>query len=116
MGRSLVAVLMADTPHFNVPFRLRASAEEIEQDTVDDIANSVVIVTRTPLAWRPEAPEIGIPDLTFLTQPIGTDYLRDLIVELEPRAAILIEEHPDVLDELVDRIKLEITARGGSST
>lgn len=100
-------------PHFNLPFRLRKTADCVEQDTVEDIANSVELLLRTHTGARAEAPSFGVSDYTFKLEPLDVDAIRDEIVAAEPRALVLITERPDVLDNLIDRITVEIRTGGG---
>lgn len=100
-------------PHFNLPFRLRKTADYVEQDTIEDIANCVAVLLRTHLGSRPEAPTIGVSDYTFMMQPINKDFIRDEIIAAEPRAVVFITASPDRLDELIDRINVELRTGGG---
>lgn len=105
-----------DTPHFNFPFAIRGSSVAVvEQDTLDDIYNCITVIILTHVGWRPEAPKFGVPDFTFLKQPIGRDHILQILQTQEPRAALAIQESPDVFDELIDRILVEIGAKEGSA-
>lgn len=104
---------MADTPHFDLPFRFHPNVICVEQDTIEDVTNCVEILLRTDYGSRPEAPDIGVSDLTFNNQPINEDRLHDEIVASEPRAILLISERPDVFDEMIDRITIQVRTGGG---
>lgn len=97
-------------PHFDIPFRLTSggSAALVEQNTFEDITNCVEVIVRTPLGFRDDAPEFGFPDLALLQQPIVTKDLIELIEAQEPRASILMTEHPDYLDNLIDRVTIQV--------
>lgn len=104
------------TPHFNFPFAFAGSSVSVvEQDTLDDIVNCVTVALLTHVGYRPEAPLFGTPDFTFLKQPIGRDYILQILQAQEPRAALAIQESPDIFDELIDRILVEIGSKEGSS-
>lgn len=104
---------MADIPHFNFPFRFSgAHVAVVEQDSMDDVANCVEIIFMTPIGWRPEAPTFGVPDFAFMKQPIGEDFLTDIISSQEPRADVAFTEAPDRYDELIDHIVSQIGTRG----
>jgi hypothetical protein len=102
---------MIQSPHFDIPFRFTSGgsgAALAEQNTFLDIANCIEVIVRTPLGFRNDAPEFGFPDLALLEQPITTKDLVDLIVAQEPRAVILISEQPDYLDNLIDRVTIQV--------
>lgn len=104
------------TPHFNFPFALSGSSVSVvEQDTIDDIINCVEVALLTHVGYRPEAPRFGVPDFAFLKQPIGRDYILQILQTQEPRAALAIQESPDPFDQLIDRILVEIGVKEGSS-
>jgi phage baseplate assembly protein W len=57
---------VADIPHFAVPFRvLGSSVAVVEQDSDEELLQSVATLLRTPVGSRDELPEYGIPDLPF---------------------------------------------------
>lgn len=107
----MVAVLV---PHFDLPFKFQGDhALVVEQDSLDDVANCVEAVLLTRVGQRPEAPTFGTPDFTFNVQPIGADYVQDLISSQEPRAHVLMTEAPDRYDNLIARVTIDLTTRGG---
>lgn len=69
----------------------------------------------TPVGWRDDHPGFGIPDLTFKQLPIGPQTIEQLVSEQESRVAILITEEADRFDQLVDRIRIGLQARGGET-
>jgi hypothetical protein len=103
-----------DTPHFNFPFDFKGTrVDVVEQDTLDDIVNCVQVVLRVHTGWRPEAPFFGVPDFTFMSQPIGANRVDDILVTQEPRASTLVRENPDVFDELINHLNIEIGLQEG---
>jgi phage baseplate assembly protein W len=107
---------MADTPHFDLPFRFAGKhVATVEQDSLADVANCVEAILLCPVGFRPEAPSFGSPDFTLRKQPIGRDLIQSTIVSQEPRAQIAVEEAPDLLDNLIDRVSVDLTLRGGAS-
>lgn len=105
-----------ETPHFDFPFAIHGSSVTVvEQDTLDDITNCITVIILTHVGWRPEAPRFGTPDYTFKKQPIGKDFILQILQAQEPRAALMIQESPDVFDSLIDRILVETGAKEGSS-
>lgn len=98
------------TPHFDLPFKLGTlGANVVEQDSIDDVANCVVMIVSTPQGWRDEAPEFGIEDPTMKRQPIGASSISGIIGAQEPRAVMIIDEHPDMSDEMIDVINIGIS-------
>lgn len=101
-------------PHFDLPFRFfGTNAVVVEQDSLADVGNCVEAILLTHVGWRPEEPTFGVPELTFMTQPIGADFVREIIASQEPRAEIAMAESPDRFDELIDRVNIDLTTRGG---
>jgi hypothetical protein len=99
-----------DTPHFDLPFKMGKSGTVVqEQDSIDDIANCVVAILITHFAWRDEAPTFGTVDLAMRKMPIGSDEIMTLIGTQEPRAILVVEEHPDQVDSLVARINIGVS-------
>jgi hypothetical protein len=99
-----------ETPRFDLPFRIgQQGAAVVEQDTLDDVANCVVVVLSCPRGWREEAPNFGVPDFAFKRQPIGTEQINSLVSSQEPRAVLVVNERPDLYDELIDRINIGVS-------
>ena len=108
-----------DAPHFDFPFHFHShqgilTTAEVEQDSIDDISNCINVICLTPLGWFAEAPNFGLPDLTFNQQPLDANELSGVIVEQEPRSILVIEEAPDRYDELIARVKIQVARRGGT--
>lgn len=123
MGRHLVALLIMahiDIPHLSLPFRFEQHTTEAkhavvtEQDSIDDIANCVEMIIKTPAGWRDDNPDFGLPDLAFKTLPIRPDTIEQLMEEQEPRVVILAREQSDALDQLTTILTVELHARGGN--
>lgn len=99
-----------DAPHFDLPFRLDGSSfAVVEQDSIEDVADCVTVIASTPIGWRDEAPTFGIPDPTFLKQPLDAQEIAREIGSQEPRALLIVEERPDLQDELIDRINIGVS-------
>lgn len=86
---------MAELPHFDLPFRFAAragsnalAAAVVEQDTADDVMACVVALAVTPLGHRLEAPEYGLPELTFMAAADVDDVIAAAIAEHEPRGSV----------------------------
>jgi hypothetical protein len=86
---------MADEPiptHFAYPFRwdtMRHAAVN-EQDSQEDVVDSVICSVMTPRGWRADTPEFGVTDLTF-GAPVDVDLLMSEIDADEPRASPILQ-------------------------
>ena len=90
---------MTDVPHFAFPLRyVNGSAVVNEQDSIDDIADCVTAICLTQEGERDELPEFGITELTFQQQPVSLAGLLSQIATWEPRAALLADSNPDLVD------------------
>jgi phage baseplate assembly protein W len=99
----------ADTPHFDIPFRFEgAAAPTVEQDSYEDVANCVETIIRTPLGFRANTPNFGLPNVLFDVQPIVTDDVTAMIAAQEPRSVLLFTETRDLVDALMDTIMVEV--------
>lgn len=96
-------------PHLQVPIRFQnGRAVLVEQDSPEEIEQCVEAVLRCPLGYRLELPEFGVADHAFEEQPVDTEDIQAAITTWEPRADVLIEEHPDLLDELIDHVQVSV--------
>ena len=103
---------MTDVPHFSYPFRFTTpQAAVTEQDSLDEIADCVLVTLLCPAGFRVELPEFGVPDLTFTQQPVDIDTLREAVDFWEPRALATFDTQPDQLDNLIARVQTLITIR-----
>ena len=103
---------MSDVPHFSLPFRFGApNAATSEQDSLDEIADCVLAVLVCPTGFRVELPQFGLPDPTFSMPGPDLDEIREAIDTWEPRAAVLLDEYPDLLDELIARVEVDVQLR-----
>jgi hypothetical protein len=108
---------MADlplVPHFDLPFTFvgPANANVVDQDTLEDVSNCVEAIVRTVIGQRQELPEFGIPDPTLQLQPIYRADILDQIGAWEPRAVVLLDQHPDILDSLIADVTLSVSTKG----
>jgi hypothetical protein len=102
--------MAVETPHFGLPFTLRASgATVVEQDSVDDVANCCTVILMTPIGSRDLAPELGVQDLTFRHRPVLAGHIESLVATQEPRAKLLIHERTDEYDRFIERITVGIS-------
>lgn len=111
---------MTDVPHFALPFRFGVvssssgvgkAAVVDEQDSVDEIASCVMAILLCPLGYRVELPTFGLPDPTFSTPELDQKRIRTAIELWEPRAALLLDQHMDAVDELIQRAQVLVRVR-----
>lgn len=101
---------MAETPHFDLPFRfVGGRAVVVEQDTLRDVQNCVEAILRTEPGTRESNPGFGLADLTFSERPLNLSSIMTQVAVSEPRATMLLEEKPDEFDELVTRVSVRAT-------
>jgi phage baseplate assembly protein W len=103
---------MPETPHFSLPFRFEidsfgvAHAAVNEQDSLQDITDCVTAILSCPLGFRFDLPEFGLRDQTFGTPGADLDEIQHAITQWEPRADVLIEEDPSMLNQLIDTVRV----------
>ena len=104
---------MTDIPHFDYPFAFDTSshAAEVEQDTIDDVANCISVAFMTEAGTRLEVPTFGVPGQVFEIQPLDLQTLINSIEEWESRADTVLSQITDATDFLTDRITAVITLR-----
>jgi hypothetical protein len=103
---------VTDVPHFSLPFRFATpQAAVTEQDSLDEIADCCVAILVCQRGFRVELPAFGLPDPTFSMPRPDTDEIRGAIETWEPRAALLLDERPDLLDELVAHVEVFVQIR-----
>jgi phage baseplate assembly protein W len=97
-------------PQFDLPLRLDGTdLATVEQDSPQDVVNSVTIILRTMLGEHPVLDDFGIADPTFSQGGVDVEALRAQIERWEPRAELVFEENPDLLSELVASIRINVT-------
>jgi len=103
---------VTEIPHFALPFRFGAPQAAVnEQDSLDEIADCALAILICPAGFRVELPAFGLPDPTFTMPGPDLDELRSTLELWEPRASVLLSEHPDVIDELIARVGVNIQLR-----
>lgn len=96
-------------PHFDLPFRLNGTSfAVVDQDSERDISNCVETIVRTPYGFRNDNPDFGLDDHTFDNQPLNKNAIITQIENQEPRSTIVITETMDLVDHLIDNLKIEV--------
>lgn len=97
-------------PHFDLPFRLSGlHAVEVDQDSIEDITNCVEAVIRTFKGARIELPDFGIDDPTFSLQPLAVQDVVQAVLDQEPRASLLISQHPDQFNQTITDVLVRVS-------
>lgn len=98
-------------PHFALPFRFQnGAAVVVEQDTTEEIVTCCDAILSCPQGHRVELPEFGLPDPTFTESGPDRRTIEAALTEWEPRAQVLLEVHPDALNELLFTVQARIGA------
>lgn len=105
---------MSMVPHFDLPFRLGTAAAVVEQNTEDDIYNCVLASLLHHLGQRPEAPGFGAGDLAFKQQPLDLNTITEKVITDEPRAALFLEQQPNVLNTMIAEITVMVGSKESS--
>jgi len=98
---------MADTPQFDLPF----TGAEVEQDSIEEVTQSVETLLRTPLGMYDENPDYGVVDPTFTEGDVNLQDIQVAISTWEDRADVLLEQDTDALDSLVRRVRINESVR-----
>ena len=98
---------MPAAPHLAAPFRVEnGRVATVAQDSAEEIRQCVMACLRTKVGSRMDAPEYGIPDLTFKRQPRvpSAEVYLQAVEEAEPRARLLGRAE---VEGLIQRVVLE---------
>ena len=103
--------------HFRYPFGFNSAgtADVVEQDTIEEIMQSVQIVMTTTVGERIEVPDFGIPSPVFAqaSSSQASTIVRQ-INQHEKRAAVTLDISIDNVDQLVQHITAHVEAVSGS--
>ncbi len=105
-------------PHFDLPFRFRydgagGSAVCVEEGQIDDLANVAFLMVATPLGYRDEAIDFGIPDLVFRKLPVMASTIQQLMISQDQRIEFAFSEDSPGVDELLRRLRIAVARRVG---
>lgn len=102
---------MDPIPHLALPLRVeRGAFAAVEQDTLDELVETVSCICSFPIGYRIEAPDFGIPELEHLTSPLPVDEVERQIETWEPRADVEVTEADyDPSDPTAARIEVAVT-------
>jgi phage baseplate assembly protein W len=100
--------------HFDYPFKFSPytlHAAEVQQDSLDDIANCVQVALATELGFRVEVPSFGVPDQTFLLAPMTLETLIQSVSNWESRVNILLAQIAVPNDPINNRVSAIVALR-----
>lgn len=98
---------MADTPHFDRPFRLAGTRfAVVDQDTDAELSNAAWAIASTTIGSRTDTPDFGVPDLPFRDPETVDQAVAAAVREWEPR---LEAEAESVLADLTIETTVRIT-------
>jgi hypothetical protein len=83
----------------------------VEQDTLEDVANCCEMGIRYRQTERYLVPTFGLTDPVFQEQPLDTATIIAEVLRHEPRAQMLMEQEPDLIDSLIVHVHTEISLR-----
>ena len=79
----------------------------LEQDSPAEIAQCLRAIAKTSPGARTDFPEMGLPDPAFAELPLDADGLAEVLERHEVRAEVLAYTAPDVVDEVLEEIRLD---------
>jgi phage baseplate assembly protein W len=101
---------MIAIPHLQIPLRLLGNhLGQVEQDTVDDVAQCVQVIVSTPLGFSDELPDMGLTMQEFYVGGADVEEIQAQLDEHEPRWAGLVEEAPDKLDVALSVVSVRVS-------
>jgi hypothetical protein len=107
---------MPEVPHLSLPLRVIGDRlATIDQDTADELANNVLVITSFSRGERIEDPQFGILALPFDNRPLNLADLETTIATYEPRATISVRQADyDAADPTAARVSVEVSMAGDS--
>lgn len=95
-------------PHISFPPRLvNGSLAMVEQDSPQELRQSVLACLKTPQGSREDAPDYGIPPILFeqLTTEPDVAAVLAAVEQVEPRVRLLSQIE---VDEMVENVRIEV--------
>lgn len=107
---------MADVPHLSLPLHVVGDRlATVDQDTVEELANNVMVITSFSRGERIEDPQFGILPMPFDNRPLSVTDLETTIATYEPRASVNVRQADyDPTDPTAARVSIEVTMPGDS--
>jgi hypothetical protein len=110
-----------DIPHFNYPFMFGTQGGDhhagvVEQDTLDDVINCIIVSILVETGTRVEIPTFGVPGQVFELQPLNLDLIVRSVELWEMRAEQIMTQNVDNKDPLIAQLFDAVSLRGGRSS
>lgn len=99
-----------ETPNFRFPFQFTPGGGRVqyrEQDTDDEIMDSIEVLLLTPQGERIDIPNYGVPDQTFQMNGANLAAIQTAIELWEERADVTVDDEGIV--DLVHRVQVNYT-------
>jgi phage baseplate assembly protein W len=98
-------------PQFARPLRLGAGGDfaYVEQDSDEDVLQSVAVLIDTPLGKRLEQPDYGVDPMVFEEAPIDISAITNAVNAWEPRASVDPSVVIDSADELLEYVQVAVS-------
>jgi hypothetical protein len=106
---------LPDIPQFPLDFRIDPTTgrvAQIEQGSAEEVAASVAGVLLSSPFTRTAWPTLGVDPGLFAQVSKHPEELMREVSEWEPRGPSLISVAPDVYDDMITQVRLQITTRG----
>lgn len=105
---------MADSHDLALPVRVQdGTFVTVEQGSLDDIAQRVEVLLRTPLGWLASEPDFGVTDQSHQAGGVDVTEVEEQIATWVPDADALVEQDPDALNEALAIVGVRIGAKTG---
>lgn len=108
-------MLIREDPHdVAFPFRRNAAGDDLiynDKDNIEEDMDCVEVLLRTPLGSREELPAYGVRPQEFTMGGASVAEIRAAISLWEPDADVTIEREPELLDALLDRLRITVRSR-----
>ena len=110
--------MRVEVPHFAIPFHFHNHGDSfkphvVEQDTIEEIFQSVEVLVRTQLGSRIDEPEYGVEEQAFIHRGPDLDAYLSAIAQWESRASVSAEFNQEQILELIFEVHLQVS---GSQT
>jgi phage baseplate assembly protein W len=108
-----VGLKFMSVTHFRYPFHVTgASVDTLEQDSFDEVAQSVQVILTTAKGERIEVPTFGIDDPVLTLSTVGQERtMLDAINQWDDRAQAALQITQDNVDEFVRHVEVKIPDR-----
>lgn len=102
--------MMDNVPHLALPLRIVGDRfVNVQQDTLDEVAAAVAVITAFPLGYRVERPDFGVAPMELLPTPLPTLDIEQACEAFEPRATVTVTElAADPFDPGAARVRVEV--------